>query len=187
MTTKIPNIRTKLLSLLSPTKFRSTEEIVDTFAQQHPADWKHLIELYGSHAKETKERYTATTYLGNRLWQMTRMGLVELKHTLEFDNKRWAHLKRMGTWRRLAQAKAPEPTHALTVTLPKPGHTKLVLIARSVASTAADLLLSAIEKELTNNNIRHNRLTQPRQVTPCRGETVPKTTTWKHQSTEPSD
>src|SRR5687768_12243857 len=111
MATEIDDIYKKLASLLSTEDFRSSAEVIDAFAQRYPADWQHLIHRFGDRMDRPgdgarKHFYAASTYIADRLATMSRMGLVELKHTTEFDRSRWMHNKRMGTWRLKGDAQA---------------------------------------------------------------------------------
>jgi hypothetical protein len=146
--TVIENIYVKLASLLSPTEYRTSADVIEGFEQQYPDDWKVLVAKFGHRddapgKKNRGQHYAASTYIADRLASMKRMGSVDLKYTLDgYDTTVWKHNKRMGTWRLIRQ---PEPTAGhwkfLTVRVAGDTYEKLAAEANessvSVASLAA--------------------------------------------------
>ena len=155
--TFIPNVREKLADLLDTKEFRTSADIIDAFACAYPEDWKSLVQKYGDRedAPGTGARgryYAASTYVADRLSDMKRMGIVELKHTLDFDQQRWQHTRRMGSWRLLLKNRAAVATHGatriLTVRMPTDLFERIGTEAKKTGTTATALVIDALRRAL---------------------------------------
>jgi hypothetical protein len=147
--TVIDDIYVKLAGLLSTTEFRTSADVIERFERDYPDDWKTLIAKFGHRddAPGKKNRghyYAASTYLADRLASMKRMGDVELKHTLDFDQTVWKHNRRMGTWRLIRTPEAaPSGWKFLSVRVS--GETYEKLVADAAASNVSVAALAAIK------------------------------------------
>jgi hypothetical protein len=147
-TTLIDDVYTKLAELLSGTDFTTSADVIEAFERTFPNDWKTLVDKFGHRddqpgKKNRGHNYAASTYLADRLAAMARMGLVELKHTLDgYDKTIWKHNRRMGTWRLIRKPEqAAGGLKSLTVRVSEATYQKLVAEASanniSVATLAA--------------------------------------------------
>jgi len=146
--TVVDDIYSKLAGLLSRTDFTTSADVIEAFEGTFPDDWKTLVQKFGHRddqpgKKNRGHNYAASTYLADRLAAMSRMGIVELKHTLDgYDKTVWKHNRRMGTWRLIRQPEqATGGLKSLTVRISEATYQKLVAEASanniSVATLAA--------------------------------------------------
>jgi hypothetical protein len=149
--TIIDDIYTKLAELLSETEFRTSADVIGAFERTYPEDWKALVEKFGHRddqpgKKNRGHNYAASTYLADRLAAMSRMGDVELKHTLDgYDKTVWKHNRRMGTWRLIRKPEQPAGGWKfLTVRVSGSTYEKLVAEASASNVTVAALAATKI-------------------------------------------
>lgn len=154
----VKDIYAKLASLLRIDTHITSADVIDEFGKKYQEDWKKLQSEYGDRDdapghKTRGKHYAASTYLADRLSTMKRMGLVELKYTLDFDQVRWRHNRRMGTWRLLKMPtwEANETFQFVTVRLAQSTYDQLLervgTTGTSVAACAAEIISSGLQPQ----------------------------------------
>ena len=152
----VADMKQKLAALLSQKQWKSSADVIDAFTAHYPTDWATLVEKYGDRDDEpgTGPRghfYAASTYVADRLSDMKRMGLVERGYTLDFDQERWRHTKRMGKWRLLVDGDdvikgAHGATKVFTMRIPERLHLELHRRAQASGKSAAAYIIDLIER-----------------------------------------